>query len=202
MQKYLFKNIRLHSDSVYSKSTNIFNELYPQWEEAFSGFSDFFDQLSSQPISIERNVKMLLATRFINHIISGLILAERGLISDSIVCERSAVETLAGYKLIVADSNLAQKYNSKKFPQPSEVRRKLIELGYSNEVENIKGIYKSASGITHLNRDHERFSMDWINNRDGILYIAGNFNEKDIKHMMEFFPTLIHWFLMPLQKDS
>ncbi len=54
------------------------------------------DKISDIPDSTERNVKMLLSTRFFNHILSSLTLVEHGLLADSIICERSAIETLAG----------------------------------------------------------------------------------------------------------
>jgi len=152
--------------------------------------------------TVERNVKLLLATKFINHVYSAFTLTENGLLSDAAICERSAIESLAGYKLLCIEPELAVLYDKGKFPKPVEVRKRLEKLGYGKEAQRIKDIYSPASGITHLARDHERFSMTWKSNSDGILHVGGVFNEGDLKHMLKFLPVLIAWFLMPSEKDE
>jgi hypothetical protein len=122
--------------------------------------------------------------------------------SDALTCERSAIESLAGYRLICADSGMAEKYHTGNFPKPVEVRKKLESLGYAQEVEHIQALYKSASGVTHLSRENERFSVDWKNTTDGELRIGGYFSEKDLEHMLEFLPALLYWFSSPLHTNG
>ncbi|WP_341501453.1 DUF5677 domain-containing protein [Gallaecimonas sp. GXIMD4217] len=169
------------------------------WDEAVSLFSEYFRSLEDSPKSLVRNVKMVLAARFINHLYSSFILVESGMISDAITCERSAIEVLAAYKLLCVKPDLAEKYNKGKFLKPYEVRDKLENLGYPEEKDKIKNIYSSASGITHVNRDHERFTSEWEKENNGVLYVGGRFSEPDALHMLEFLPALIHWYLMPLE---
>lgn len=199
---YTFDNLVIHSESIRKKSIRIRSKFKKEWVEAVDEFSKFYDELEKSPKSILCSVKMLLSTRFFNHIFSSLTLAEVGLLADAIVCERSSIETLAGYKLVCVAPDYANKYNTDKFPKPVEVRKKLESLGYAQEVENIRGIYKSASGITHLNRDHERFSMDWENKNISVLHIGGAYDQTDIEHMIKFLPNLIHWYLMPLENNG
>ncbi|MGA1841622.1 MAG: hypothetical protein ACMUIU_13450 [bacterium] len=177
----------------------IIEKFMNEWIDAVDEFSKFYETLELTPLTTLRNVKMLLSARFFNHVFSAFTLVEKGLIADAMVCERSSVETLAGYKLVCVAPEMAEKYNKGNFPKPVEVRKKLEKLGYQQEMENIRSVYKLASGITHLNRDHERFSLEWEKNRNGILFIGGNFKKEDIEHMIQFLPNLIHWYLMPIE---
>jgi len=200
--RYTFEKLLKHTDVIRSDSKLLMLKTKEAWGEAVELFSKFFQDLENSPKSTARNVKMLLSTRFINHLYSSFLLSESGLISDAITCERSAIEVLAAYKLLCAKPDLAEKYNNGKFLKPYEVRDTLEKLGYPEEKEKIKGIYSSASGITHVNRDHERFSMEWGEMNSGLLHIGGRFNESDVSHMLEFLPVLITWYLMPLEPPS
>jgi len=202
MSKYSFGSLRKHSFKIRKFSRDSIDNANELWEEAFQIFSEFYAELEAQPRSVERNVKLLLATKFINHVYSAFILIESGLFSDATICERSAIESLAGYKLLCIEPNIAELYDKGKFPKPVEVRKRLEQLGYGEEARCIKDVYSPASGITHLSRDHERFSMSWKSNADSTLHVGGVFNEGDLKHMLEFLPILIAWFLMPLKKDE
>ncbi|NKN31915.1 hypothetical protein [Marichromatium bheemlicum] len=199
---FSFDNLVIHSESIKERSIRVRSKFKKEWVEAVDEFSKFYVSLETSPKSTLRNVKLLLSTRFFNHVFSSLTLAEAGLLADAIVCERSSIETLAGYKLVCVAPDHANKYNTDKFPKPVEVRKKLESLGFTEEVENIRGVYKSASGITHLNRDHERFSMDWENENTGVLNIGGAYDQTDIEHMIWFLPKLIHWYLMPIKKNG
>ena len=200
--KYTFKRMRRHTEIIRADSKPLIVKTKKAWIEAVENFSAFFQRLENTPKSLERNVKMVLSTRFFNHVYSSFILAESGLISDAITCERSAIEVLAAYKLICAKPDLAEKYNNGKFLKPYEVRHMLEQLGYPHEKEAVKGIYSQASGIAHVNRDHERFSMKWESPDDVLLYIGGHFEETDVAHMIDFLPVLIDWFLMPMGKSA
>ena len=199
MQRYDFKNFKIHLDTNFKDSLRLLENSNTDWEEAVDVFSDFFEELEKMPISTERNVKMLLSTKFFNHILSSLILTLYGLSVDSVICSRTAIESLAAFKLICANPKKAESYHAGKFPSPSEVRKELENLGYTTEANNIRTIYKSDSELTHMTRDHERFSMDYNHStKDGQLFVGGHFSKDDAEHMIKYLPTLIHWFLMPL----
>ncbi len=200
--RYSFEKLLKHTEVIRADSKALILKNKKAWDEAVGSFSDYFQSLEDSPKSIDRNVKIVLATRFMNHLYSSFILSERGMISDAVTCERSAIEVLSAYKLLCVKPELAEKYNKGKFLKPYEVRDMLEKLGYPEENEKIKGIYSSASGIVHVNRDHERFSMEWEKESSGVLFVGGRFSENDVSHMLEFLPVLIHWYLMPLEPSA
>jgi hypothetical protein len=197
--KYTFEKLQKHTQLIRSDTESLVLKNMKAWDDAVAIFSEYFQSLEDSPKSTARNVKMLLAARFMNHLYSSFLLVESGMISDAITCERSAIEVLAAYKLLCLKPELAEKYNKGKFPKPYEVRNELENLGYPAEKERIRNIYSSASGITHVNRDHERFTSKWEKENSGVLYVGGRFSESDVSHMLEFLPALIHWYLMPLE---
>ncbi|WP_048130537.1 hypothetical protein [Methanolacinia petrolearia] len=199
MQRYDFKKFKIHLDTNFKDSLRLLENSNTDWEEAVEVFSNFFEELEKMPISTERNVKMLLATRFFNHILSSLILTLYSLYVDSVICSRTAIESLAAFKLICANPKKAESYHADNFPSPIKVRIELENLGYTTEANNIRTIYKSDSELTHITRDHERFSMDYnYFTKDGQLFVGGHFSKDDTEYMIKYLPTLIHWFLMPL----
>jgi hypothetical protein len=200
--RYTFEKLKKHTAMIRSDAEPLVSKNEVAWNDAVEMFSKYFQGLEEAPKTTDRNVKMLLATRFMNHIYSSFLLAEGGMIADAVTCERSAIEVLAAYKLLCVKPALADKYNKGKFPKPYEVRDELEYLGYAEEKQKIKVIYSSASGIAHVNRDHERFTMEWEKENNGVLYIGGRFKEKDLSHMLEFLPVLIHWYLMPLESTA
>lgn len=200
--RYTFEKLKKHTAGIRSDAEPLISKNEMAWNDAIEMFSKYFQGLEEAPKTIDRNVKMLLATRFMNHLYSSFLLVESGMIADAVTCERSAIEVLAAYKLLCVKPALADKYNKGKFPKPYEVRNELEAFGYADEKQKIKGIYSSASGITHVNRDHERFTMEWEKENNGVLYIGGRFREKDLSHMLEFLPALIHWYLMPLEPTA
>jgi hypothetical protein len=134
MAKISFDSLIKHTDSIRNESWLIVQKHRREWNAALNAFSEFYEDLERSPSSIGRNVKLLLSTRFLNHVYSAFKLVECGLVADAIVCERSAIESLAGYKLVCSSSEMAEKYNSGKFPKPVEVRKKLEQIGYHQEV--------------------------------------------------------------------
>ena len=190
--KYTFEKLQKHTEMIRADSLPLISKNEEAWGNAVGLFSEYYKKLEKLPKTTDRNVKMILATRFMNHLYSSFLLVVSGMSSDSVTCERSAVEVLAAYKLLCVKPELAEKYNNGKFLKPYEVRNELEKQGYPEEKERIKGIYRSASGITHVNRDHERFSMEWERESAGLLYVGGRFKETDVSHMLEFLPVLIH----------
>ena len=202
MDKYSFDKLRQHTETIRQQADRIFSTRKTGLDEAFLEFGQHFSAIQEQDKSLERNVRLLFASRFLNHVYSALLLVEAGMYSDALTCERSAIESLAGYRLLCAEPVMAEKYNAGKFPKPVEVRKKLEQLGYAQEVEHIQSLYKSASGITHLSRENERFLVNWKESNDGELRIGGVFSETDLDHMLEFLPALLFWFVSPINQNG
>jgi hypothetical protein len=200
--KYTFEKLKKHTEMIQSNAEPLISKNKVAWDDAVTLFSEYFQKLEDSPESTIKNVKMLLVARFMNHLYSSFLLVVSGMSSDAVTCQRSAIEVLSAYKLLCVEPELAEKYNKDKFLKPYEVRDQLGNLGYPEEKEKIKGIYSSASGITHVNRDHERFTVKWEQECSSVLYIGGRFSESDISHQLEFLPILIHWYLMPLEKSA
>ena len=66
-------------------------------DDAVRAFDSYFSGLEAEAKTdkLRANVKKVLAARFFNHWYSALLLCEAGLIVDVLICERSAIETLA-----------------------------------------------------------------------------------------------------------
>ena len=186
---------------IRGKFEGIFSSKESRLQSAFLEFNRHFSEIEDQPKSLEKNVKLLLASRFLNHVYATLLLVEAGLYSDALTCERSAIESLAAYRLICADPKMAEKYNTGNFPKPVEVRKQLEKLGYTKEVKNIQNLYSSASGITHISRENERLSVRW-QNQNGEMRVGGYFDINELNHMLEFISALLFWFLTPLGENG
>jgi hypothetical protein len=186
---YSFSNLKKHTSAIRADSRCVFNINIEKIEEAFLFFDNFFKTIEQEEISLARNVKLVMATRFINHVYSALLLTESGMTADASICERSAIEVLAAYKLVNIDMEMLEKYETEQFPKPVKVREMLEKLGYKSEAEQIQQIYTSLSGITHISRKHERFSLS-----SEKLMIGGCFDKKDVEHLSEFLPFLLYWF--------
>jgi hypothetical protein len=200
--KYSFSNLRRHTEANRRDAAAVIEASYPQIEDAFRSFSSFVDALRDQPRSLERNVRLLLACRFLNHVYSGLLLAEAGLLADAVVCERSAIESLAAYRLLSLRPTVAEEYANGSFPRPVEVRRELEAAGFASEALQVRDLYRSASGVTHISRDSERFNLRWESSSDGALLFGGQFVRADLEEMARFFSALLHWFPMPLGAEA
>jgi hypothetical protein len=200
--KYTFSKLQDHLSSIFEASHPVLNQHKEEWSSAIAVFTDHFEKLESEPPSLYRNTKMILSGRFLNHVLASAQLSRFGLFNDSVICERSALEALASYKLILVNPEAAEKYNIDSFPKPVEVRRQLKSLGYSEESKRIQELYKSLSRLTHISRKHERFSTSWGNRDTGLINIGGAYSKEDMDHMLEFLPAMIQWFFMPLVKNG
>ena len=200
-EKYSFRNLRRHTEATHVEAASVIKRSEAQLEEAFSKFSSFISAVFEQPCSLERNVRLVLACRFLNHVYSGLLLAEDGLFADAVVCERSALETLAAYRLLCLRPTVAEQYAKGRFPRPVDVRRQLESAGFAGEAQQIRDLYSSASGITHISRDSERFNLRWESSSDGHLLFGGSFYRGDFEEMVRFFCALLQWFPIPLGNE-
>ena len=194
--KYTLTKLRKHTEQVRVLISAIQEEHLPGIEKAFCDFSDFVEELEQQPITLERNVKMMLGCKFLNHIYSALLIAERGLMVNAILCERNALETVAFHWLVCLDPNTATEYNLDNIPRPVEVRKRLEQLGA--DISHIRSLYASGSEITHVGRRSERFHSRWNSALDGKLLFGGDFSSEDQGEMFRYLPALFYLFLKPI----
>ncbi|MCO6451998.1 MAG: hypothetical protein J5I90_14540 [Caldilineales bacterium] len=114
--KFTFDNLRNHTESIRVQTSNTLQEMRPSIEQAFAYFDDCLVEVESQPPSLERNTKMMLACKSLNHVYSAFLLVESGLIVDAVLCERNALETIAFHWLICLDPATCQEYESNHIP--------------------------------------------------------------------------------------
>jgi hypothetical protein len=194
--KYSLENLRKHSESVRVQSLSLQKEQQEYIEKAFVDFSEKLAEIEQQPPTLERNVRLILACKLFNHVYSGFILAERGLIVNAVLCERNALETIAFHWLASLDKDALHEYERGNIPRPVEVRRRLERLGV--DIENIRSIYSSGSEISHVGRKSERFHSRWESPSEGKLLFGGDFELDDQAEMFRFLPALLYLFHQPL----
>jgi hypothetical protein len=131
---------------------------------------------------------------------SGLLLTESGLFSDAIICERSALETVAFHWLICLDPNAAIEYETDQAIQPVKVRLRLEKLGA--DVSQIRELYSLASGLTHVGRDSERFNNQLESEFKGVISFGGRASQIDQEHMFKYLPALLYLFQKPLMAGT
>lgn len=198
--KYSLPALRAHTDAVRQSAEALVSSAEPSIEDAFAQFSEFLALLQEEDKSLQRNVRQILSCRFFNHVYAGLLLVEAGLVADAVVCQRSALETLAADRLLCLEPDRAEEYSNERFPRPVEVRKALEAAGYAHEAEQIRSLYSGASGVTHVTRDSERFHVQWHTESEGALHFGGRYDARDIEKMTCFFAALLHWFPQPLSR--
>lgn len=186
----------MHTKFIQMQTSSVLREHLSTIDEGFATFDNYFDELEKLPATLERNVKMMLACKFLNHVYSAFILAESGLIVDAILCERNAIETIAFHWLVCLDPNAAVEYEQGNIPRPVEVRRRLENLGA--DVTHIRNLYTSGSETSHVGRKSERFHSQWESPSKGILLIGGALALEDQAKMFDFLPVLLLLFCEPL----
>ena len=171
-------------------------------EEAILTFENCVKAIEKEEQSLGCNVRLLLATQFFNHAYSALLLSEAGLVVNALSCERSALETLAVFRLVSLAPEYAKTYDTDDFPRPVEVRKRLEELGLADEVRHIRELYSWISNVLHVSRSSERWNSKWLSKDQGILLFGGSSDENNHREMLRFLPALLHWFVQPLNKES
>jgi hypothetical protein len=194
--KYSLDALETHTQTIRILAKKALKEYRLALDEGLAKFNSYINFLERLPPSPERNVKMLLACKFLNHIYSSLLLTECGLSVDAILCVRNALETVAFHRLVCLDPTAAAQYLSDKTPRPVEVRKRLKALG---EDINILGkLYSMDSNLTHVSRASERFHLEWETQRNGLLKFGGEFSEQSCKHLFgEYIPMFLHAFSEP-----
>ena len=198
--RFTLDRLRTHSASIRAEIAPTLCTHSAQFDEALKEFSQFLDDLEAQPVTLQRNVKLMLSCKLLNHVYSALILAENGLIVDLILCERNALETVAFHWLVCLDANALGEYDSGNIPRPVEVRRRLESLGV--DISDIRDLYSSGSQVSHVSRESERFHSDLASALSGKLLFAGSHSPEDQREMFTFLPALLHLFQTPLVSNS
>lgn len=198
--KYTFDGLRRLTQDIRRQSAKIVDEQRSLIDKAFIDFDNYFAEVEKQPPTLERNVRMMLACQFFNHLYSAIILAESGLIVDAFLFERNALETIAFHWLICLDSSVAEEYEQNSIPRPVKVRERLEQLGA--DITHIKGLYSSGSEISHVGRNSERFHSQWESRTTGELLFGGGLNLNDQHKMLQFLPVLLYLFPEPIMKDA
>jgi hypothetical protein len=198
--KYSLSTLQEHTKAIRTLTKRLVRKHRSTLDEALADFNSYFDDLEQQPPTLERNVKMLLACKFLNHIYSAIILTECGLVVDAVLCARNALETAAFHWLVRLDPAAATEYGSDEIPRPVVVRKRLEEFGV--DVHGIRELYSMDSELTHVSRASERFNLEWQTSRDGLLRIGGEFREEDGQHLFgDYFPFLIGAFEEPIMAE-
>jgi hypothetical protein len=195
--RYTLANLLKHTE-VIRRSTALLRASHEAQElgRAFGQLAAAIAEIEQRPASLQKNVLMLLACRFVNNIYAGMLLLDAGLTADAIGCERSALETMAAYRLVVLDPTYAAQYNeSKRFPQPVEVRKALEKARDTEVLPLLRDLYSSASSVVHVGRARERFELQWMAEGEGTIAFGGKFSEVDHRQMTTFFGAAIHWFI-------
>lgn len=195
MKKYTFENIRRHSKIISADTSKVLQENQEFIIKAFDDFDEYLMSLESQPISPARNVTMMLACKLFNHVYSAIVLVENGLIVDSILCGRNALETVAFYWLMQVDENAVNEYLNNEIPRPIDVRKRLEKKGV--DISQIRELYALDSQVTHVGRDGERFHTKWFDSSKGELFFGGTFSPKDQEEMFKYLPALLYLFQSP-----
>lgn len=183
-KKYTYENLIRHSDSISLSSRKLLKHDIDKIKGAFSFLDQHFSYLESLPKSLQKNVKMALSCRFINHLFSYFTLVERGLYFDAANCLRSATEVIAMYWLVCVDETTASLYDNEKSPRPVEIRKKLESIGC--DITDIRETYGTLSGISHVGNKNDSLHIDWIDaGQDGLLQVGGGQNSERQKQMLE-----------------
>lgn len=196
--KFTIDNLKAHSSSIRADIQPTLRDKIDYFDKCLADFSQFLKDLEAEPATLQKNVKLMLTCKFLNHIYSAFILAENGLIVDSILCARNALETIAFHWLVCLDPNAIEEYNHGSIPRPVQVRQRLEDLGI--DITSIRDLYSSYSEISHVGRNSEKFQSQWPTISDGILHLGGNYLPKDQGELFSFFPTLIRIFEAPLEQ--
>lgn len=193
--RYDLQSLRGHTAHIRTVTERITVSGGEFLRDALESFDEFVASLESAPPTLVRNVRLLLSCRFFNHVYSALLLSEAGLIVDSIVCERTALETLAAFRLVMVRPSYAERYECGDFPRPAAVRKLLMKYGAAADHEHLRDLYSSGSEMAHVTRQHERFNMQWKSGDTGRLSFGGKVCVADHAEMLSFLGTAIFWFM-------
>jgi hypothetical protein len=182
VNKYHFDLLFKHSNETAISSRRRLKKEITESHKVFSFLDHHFHEIEKKPKSLLRNVKLALTARFINHLLSSLILIERGLILDAFNCSRAAIEVTAFYWLVCRDENAASLYEESKSLAPIEVRKSLEKLGV--DIRVIRDLYALESAIAHVGNPYDHLQIRWERSNSGKLLIGGGENTEVQKEML------------------
>lgn len=168
---YRYELLSVHMNEIVAETRRTLKKEVMEARKAFTFLDKHFHSIEKFPKGLVRNVKMLLTTRFTNHLLSTLMLAERGLVLDAINCSRSALETTAFYWLVCHDPSSANSYDGEKSVPPVEIRKKLESLGV--DVQAIRALYGQESSIAHVGNKSDQVQIRWERGTNGALLVGG-----------------------------
>ena len=92
--RYSLEKLREHTESIRRETCSLTAANPNDLDNAIRAFEAGLCELEGETVSLSRNVRLLLATKFFNHVYSALLLSEAGLVADAIGCERAALEAV------------------------------------------------------------------------------------------------------------
>ena len=194
--RYNFSGLQAHTNSIRLGAQRAIRKQRNDLNQAFSDFNKFLADLERLPPSLDRNVRLELSCKVFNHVYSGLILVESGLVVDAIICERSAWETIAFHWLVCTNPEAAADYERNDVPKPVEVRRKLEKLGV--DVSVLRELYSWGCGMAHVGRQGERFDNHLQTSMKGSLLFGGAGSQQDQDYLLGYLPKLLYIFQHPI----
>lgn len=198
--RYTFEAFRRNTRGIRKANGSIVDRNLTKLAAAVRDFDTYFRAIDEAPDRLNANVRKLLSTKFFNHWYAALLLCEAGLMVDAILCERSAIETLAYHWLVCLNPEAAKDYQAGSLPRPVEVRRSLEAHGV--DISHIRRTYATGSQIGHIGRESERFHLRWSTETSGDLLIGGEFHAENSQHWLTYLPALLYLFCEPLMSSS
>jgi hypothetical protein len=200
--KYGFQMLSRHSNHLALESRKLFKSENNTIERTFSVLDELFAYLQRQPSNLARNVKLVLLTRFINHLLAAHILLERGLILDVHNLFRSALETTAFYWLICLQPQSAEQIVAPTSPRPVEIRKRIEQLG--GDLAGLKAEYGFLSEVGHVGNPTEHIQLDWQSPKNAKLLVGGARNIEVERHLLKHVPNMVGRFIFyePAFKDN
>jgi len=168
---YQLDTLYRHTEQTAKRTRHRCTKEINNAKEAFRVLSSHFNEVSKETNKPEKNIKLSLITRFINHLLSYFLLIERGLILDAVNSSRSAVETTAFYWLVCVDKKSLHDYVNERSPRPVDVRKKLEEIGI--DVSQLKERYSRESAVCHVGNPHDQLQINWEKGNSGKLLVGG-----------------------------
>lgn len=186
---YSYRLLRRHLDRSKSSHVGCFRRNERRIRQAFVQFDRWVAGVEARWRSPQRNVQLLVACKFLNHVLAALLLAEHGLIVDSIGCLRSSVEALLYGWLLQVDEQQAELYIENQMLRPVEVRKRLAAPAV--DIELPKTIYRDYSGILHVGRESERWILEMTSESEGTIRFGGGRSDNDVDYLIGMLVALV-----------
>jgi len=191
--RYNFELIMRHSNVLALESRKNHKKRHSSARKTLSFLGQIIDEIGKEPQNHQRNVRMALATRFFNHLLSQMLLTERGLFLDASNSSRSATETTAFYWLVCLDPSASSLYDASSSPRPVEIRKRLEELNI--DVSELRDIYSHQSEVAHVGNSYDNMQIRWGKNNNAELSVGGGADHEIEKKSLNAIAAFILIFL-------